>query len=67
MSNNVYDKLKDISLCWMPLSLTFYGVVSTTWGIPYGEQILTTLVGLNTALGGVVKYYSSKYNKESEV
>ena len=37
-----------------------------TWGLPYGEQILATLTGLNAALGAVVKYYKSRYDKESE-
>ncbi len=66
MSNKVYDTIKDVSLLWMPILITFYGVVSATWGLPYGEQILATLTELNAALGAVVKYYKSKYDKESE-
>lgn len=66
MSNKVYDSLKDVALCWMPLVITFYGVISTAWGLPYGEPILATLTGANALLGGVVKYYKSKYDKESE-
>ena len=66
MSNKVYDKLKDVALVWMPTAITFYGVLSATWGSPYGEQILATATGLNAALGTVVKYYKSKYDKESE-
>ena len=66
MSNKVYDTIKDISLLWMPILITFYGAVSATWGLPYGEQILATLTGLNAALGAVVKYYKSRYDKESE-
>lgn len=67
MSNKVYDILKDISLLWMPTFITLYGVISTAWGIPLGEPILATLTGLNAALGAVVKYFSVKYNMESEV
>lgn len=66
MSNKMYDVLKDTSLLWMPVLITFYGVISSAWGIPYGEPILATLTGLNAALGAIVKYYSAKYNKESE-
>lgn len=65
ISNKTYDILKDVSLLWMPIIITFYGVISSSWGIPYGEPILATLAGLNAALGAVVKYYSAKYNKES--
>ena len=64
MSNKSYDIVKDISLLWMPIIITFYGVISSTWGIPYGEQILATLTGLNAALGAVVKYFKIKYDKK---
>lgn len=64
MSNKSYDVVKDISLLWMPIIITFYGVISATWGIPYGEQILATLTGLNAALGAVVKYFKTKYDKK---
>ena len=64
IGNKTYDALKDVSLLWMPILITFYGVVSATWGIPYGEQILATLTGLNAALGAIVKYYKSRYDKE---
>lgn len=66
MNNKIYDRLKDIALVWMPTVITFYGVLSATWGIPYGEQILATATGLNAALGAIVKYYKSKYDKEGE-
>ena len=64
MSNKFYDVVKDISLLWMPMIITLYGVISATWGIPYGEQILATLTGLNAALGAVVKYFKNKYDKK---
>lgn len=63
IGSKTYDVLKDVSLLWMPISITFYGVVSATWNLPYGEQILATLTGLNAALGAVVKYYKAQYDK----
>lgn len=66
MTNKQYDILKDIALCWFPLGVTFFGVIVVTWGLPYGEQIMTTLTALNTAMGGVVKYYKAKYDKKQE-
>lgn len=66
LTNKQYDVLKDVALCWMPLIVTFIGVVLTTWGAPHADQILTTLVALNTLMGGVVKYYKTKYDKEQE-
>jgi hypothetical protein len=64
MTNKQYDILKDISLCWFTLVTAFIGVFITAWNLPYGEPILTTLAGLNTFMGGVVKYYKAKYDKE---
>lgn len=66
MSNRVYDALKDISLCWMPIGITFAGVVISAFGVPYGEQIMTVAVAANTALGGIVKYYAYKYKEEQD-
>ena len=67
MNDKVYDILKDISLLWMPITITFYGVLSTAWSIPHGEQILATLTGLNAALGAIVKYFKSQYDRERVV
>jgi hypothetical protein len=66
MTNRSYDILKDISLCWFPLLVAFIGVFLSTWNIPHADQILTTLVALNTLMGGVVKYYKARYDKEQE-
>lgn len=66
LTNKQYDILKDVALCWMPLVIAFIGGVLTTWNIPHADQILTTLVALNTLMGGVVKYYKAKYDKEQE-
>lgn len=66
MNDKTYDVLKDIALCWMPYGITFYGVISTAWGFPYGEPILATLAGVNAFLGSIVKYYKTRYDKENE-
>ena len=66
MTNKIYDSLKDISLCWMPVGITFVGVVLETANVPQAGAIMTVLVAANTALGGIVKYYKSKYDKEGE-
>ena len=63
MTNKVYDSIKDLSLLWMPAGITLFGVIWTAWGLPCGKPILTTLVGVNTFLGAVVKYYKSRYDK----
>lgn len=66
LTNKQYDILKDVALCWMPLIVAFIGACLSTWNISHADQILTTLVALNTLLGGVVKYYKARYDKEQE-
>ena len=66
ISDKAYDIIEDVSLLWMPIAITFYGVISATWGFPYGEQILATLTGLNAALGAITKYYKSQYDKKED-
>ena len=63
MTDKTYDVIKDISLLWMPAAITLFGVIWTAWGLPYGKPILTTLAGLNTFFGAVVKYYKARYDK----
>ncbi len=66
MSNKVYDVLKDISLCYMPLGISFAGVVLEALNVPQAGVIMTILVAANTFLGGVVKYNKTKYDKDGE-
>ena len=66
ITNKAYDIIKDVSLLWLPIAITFYGVISATWGFPYGDQILATLTGLNAALGAITKYYKSQYDKKED-
>lgn len=66
MTNKSYDILKDIALCWFPLFMTFVGVVMTAWNIPYTGPVTATLAGINAFLGGLVKYYKTKYDEEQE-
>ena len=63
MTDKTYDILKDISLCWMPLSMAFVGVVLESLNVSHAGVIMTILVAANTFLGGIVKYYKSKYDK----
>lgn len=65
MSNKVYDVLKYIALIALPAFTTFYGVLSSTWGWNYTEEILTTLTAFDAMLGTLLKLSTIKYNKEN--
>ena len=66
MSNKVYDVLKYIALIALPAITTFYGVLSSTWGWNYTEEILTTLTAFDAMLGTLLKLSTIKYNRENE-
>ena len=63
MSNSVYRTVKWLTVVVLPALATFYSLLSGTWGLPYGEQIPTTITGLSTLLGACLMISSSNYNK----
>ncbi|MBO5319081.1 MAG: phage holin [Ruminococcus sp.] len=65
MSNKVYDIMKWIVMIVLPASATFYGLLAGTWGLPYADQIGTTITGLATFLGSVMMISTAKYNKQN--
>lgn len=66
MSNKVYDILKFIAQIVLPALATLYLTVANIWGLPYGEEISTTVMAVDTFLGAVLMISSSNYNKSKE-
>ena len=64
MSNKVYDILKWIALVVFPAIATLFSAISMIWGIPYGEQITSTIIATDTALGAILGVSSVKYLKK---
>ena len=67
MSNSTYDKLKFIAQVVLPAAGTLYAALSGIWGLPYAEQIVGTIVAVDTFLGVVLKISTYQYNKSLEV
>ena len=63
MPDKVYDVLKWIALIVMPAVATFYGVLSSIWGLPYGDQIVATITAIDTFIGALLGVSSYQYNK----
>lgn len=63
MSNKVYDVLKWIAMVVMPAIATLYAALSGIWGFPYGEQVLGTIVALDTFLGTILQISNTQYKK----
>ena len=62
MSNKTYDTLKLVALILTPV-LAFLASLVNIWGIPYGEQIVTTLTAIDTLIGAIVVALNKAYNK----
>jgi len=64
ISNKLYDSLKWICLILLPAFGTFYGLISSTLGWPYTQEILTILGGLEAFLGAILGISCASYKKE---
>ena len=65
MSNKTYDTLKLVALILTPV-LAFLASLVNIWGIPYGEQIVTTLTAIDTLIGAVVVALNKAYHGKEE-
>ena len=63
MSNKVYDALVWIAQIVLPALATLYSALAGIWGFPYGEQIVATIVAIDTFLGALLKISNAQYKK----
>ena len=63
LSNKAYDVLKSIAMIWLPAIATLYSTLAGIWGLPYGEQIVGTIVAVDTCLGAILQISTSQYKK----
>lgn len=63
MSNEVYDILIWIAQIVLPACGTLYAALAGIWGLPFGEQIVGTILAVDTFLGAVLKISNTKYKK----
>lgn len=63
MNNKLYDVLKWIAMVVLPAIGTLYFALSGIWGFPYGEQVVGTLVAVETFIGTVLQISNAQYKK----
>ena len=63
LNNKVYDVLKWVVMIVLPAAGTLYAALSTVWGWPHSEEIVTTITAVDTFLGAVLCISSATYNK----
>ena len=64
MNDKVYNVLKWIAMILLPAIATLYFTLANIWGLPYAEQIVGTITGIDTFLGIILGITSSQYNKK---
>lgn len=62
LSNKTYDLLKTFALVVLPALGVLYAGVAAIWGLPSAEQVLATLVVVDTFLGVLIKIGDRSYN-----
>ena len=63
LSDKAYNVLKWLSLIALPAIGTFYFALAGIWDLPYGEQIVGTLVAVETLIGALLGVSTVQYNK----
>lgn len=60
-NSKTYDVLKLVAAVIMPLA-DLIAALANIWGLPYGSQIVATLVAIHAFLSVFVKVSSDKYH-----
>ena len=66
MSNKVYDVLKWIAQYLLPALGTLYFALADTWGLPFAEEVVGTVVAIDTFLGVILGISTVQYDEDEE-
>lgn len=63
MWDNVYDLLMWVAQVVLPGLATFYYALALIWALPMADQVVATIMALDTFLGMLIGFSSSQFNK----
>ena len=66
ISDKAYQILKWVAIIVMPALATFCVAMGEIWGLPYTQQIASTLTALATFLGALLGIASANYNASND-
>lgn len=61
--NKLYDILKWVVIIVLPAVATLYAALSSVWGWPRSEEVVTTITAVDAFLGTVLCITSVTYHK----
>jgi hypothetical protein len=65
LSTRMYDILTWVAQILLPALATLYMALSTVWGFPYGEQIVATIMAIDTFLGMLLGFSTAQFHKKA--
>lgn len=66
LSNSVYDGLKFIALVMLPALGTLYFALAQIWGLPAADEVVGTIVSVDTFLGLLLGVSGKSYKEATE-
>lgn len=62
ITGKLYNWLKFLAMVALPAVATLYFTLASIWGLPAAEQVVGTIVSLDTFLGVILQISSTNYN-----
>lgn len=63
VKGKLYDALKFVAQLVLPALATLYFTLAGIWGLPAAEQVVGTIVAIDTFLGVILQLSSTAYSK----
>jgi hypothetical protein len=63
ITGKLYDVLKFLALVLLPALGTAYFALAGIWGLPSAQEVVGTIVVVDTFLGTILQISASQYNK----
>lgn len=63
-TGKTYDNLKFLTQIVLPAAGTLYFALAGIWGLPSAEQVVGTIVAVDTFLGVTLQISSTNFNKD---
>lgn len=60
-SNNAYDKVKFCAMIVFPAAGTLYFALASIWGLPWGEEVVGSIIAVDAALGAILGIANRSY------
>jgi hypothetical protein len=61
-SKKLYDVLKNLAQIWLPAAGTLYFALAQIWDLPAADEVVATVLAVDTFLGVVLGISTAKYN-----